>query len=93
MSEFNVYHPRRRDGLVLRKLGEEAILYNPGTKKAHVLNKTSLLIWNLCTGDQSVQMIENALRVQFDVDGGADVRKDIEETLTQFSTEGLVTLQ
>ncbi len=90
MLDFTLCHPRRKDGVVLRSLGDDAILYDPGTKKAHVLNKTSLLIWNLCTGDVSLEAIERKIQSQFTVDDGSDVRMDIEETVTKFSTEGLV---
>jgi hypothetical protein len=93
MLDFTLCHPRRKDGVVLRNLSDDAILYDPATKKAHVLNKTSLLIWNLCTGDVSLDEIEKSIRSQFMIDDDSDVRMDIEETVTKFSAEGLVLLQ
>lgn len=93
MLDFSLCHPRRKEGLVLRKLGEEAILYNPDTKKAHVLNRTSLLIWDLCNGDLSLELIEDAMKSRFESDDHCDIRMDIEETVTTFSKEGLITLQ
>lgn len=93
MLDFELCCPRRKEGLVLRNLGEEAILYNPDTKKAHVLNTTSLLIWDLCNGDQSLALIENTIKSRFAVDDDSDVRADIEETIMSLSSEGLLTLE
>lgn len=92
MLDFNVCRPRRVDGLVLRKLGEEALLYDPATKKAHVLNETSLLIWNLCTGETTLATIEAEMRQRFKIAEGTNVAADIDEVVTTFSNEGLVTL-
>ncbi len=74
-------------------LGDDAMLYNPATKKAHVLNKTSLLIWNLCTGDSNLDAIEKELNARFKVEDAGTVRGDIEETLAMLDSEGLVTLK
>ena len=93
MLDFTLCHPRQKEGLVLRTLGDDAILYNPDTKKAHVLNKTSLLIWNLCTGDSNLEAIEQEVKSHFKVEGNSNVRTDIEETLTMLNAEGLVVLR
>ncbi len=93
MLDFLLCHPRQKEGLVLRTLGEDAILYNPDTKKAHVLNKTSLLIWNLCTGDSNIEAIEHEVKSRFKAGDVSSVRSDIEETLTMLHAEGLVVLK
>lgn len=92
MRDFNECRPRRAEGLVLRQLGEEALLYNPATKKAHVLNKTSLLIWNLCTGETTLAAMEAAIKNEFTIEDDTNVAADIDEVVTAFSDEGLVTL-
>jgi hypothetical protein len=84
--------PRQVDGVVLRKLGEEALLYDPATKKAHVLNETSLLIWNLCTGETNLATIEMEMKQRFKIDEGTNVAADIAAVVTTFSNEGVVTL-
>jgi hypothetical protein len=90
MQDSSSYCPRRKEGLVLRKLGDDAIVYNPETQKVHVLNRTSLIIWDHCTGDCSLATIEQAIREKFHVEGSVNIQSDIEETLTMFSSEGLL---
>lgn len=90
MLEFTLTHPRRKEGVVLRSLGDETILYDPECKKVHVLNVTSLLIWNLCTGDHTLADIEREVRSHFNVDEQSDARADMEDTLLKFRTEGLL---
>lgn len=92
MHDFKSCCPRRVEGLVLRKLGDEAVLYNPTTNKAHVLNQTSLLIWDLCTGERNLESIETELRARFEIEEGTDVAADIDEVITTFGNEGLLTL-
>jgi hypothetical protein len=92
MLDFFTCHPRQHGGIVLRKVGEEVMLYNPETRKAHVLNTTSHFIWELCTGKNSLETIERELRSRFAVPSHEDVRGDIVETVTAFSREGLVQL-
>lgn len=93
MLDFTLCYPRQKEGLVLRTLGDDAILYNPATKKAHVLNKTSLLIWNLCTGDSNLETIEREVKSRFNIEGSHSVRADIQETLAMLDAEGLLILQ
>ncbi len=93
MLDFVMCHPRQKDGMVLRTLGDDAILYNPATKKAHVLNTTSLLIWNLCTGNANLEAIEQEITLRFKVEDSSSVRNDIREALTMLNAEGLVVLE
>jgi hypothetical protein len=90
MLDFNKFHPRQKKGVVLRRLQDEAILYDPETKKVHVLNVTSMFIWNLCTGDHNLEAIEKEVKSQFKVDEDCNVRTDTEETVMRFRTEGLL---
>ncbi|MER3523581.1 MAG: hypothetical protein C4326_05805 [Ignavibacteria bacterium] len=92
MLDFDCCCPRRKEGIVLRKLGGEAILYDPGQKKAHVLNATALTIWELCSGEVSVRQIEERLKGDFEIDDPLELRSDIEETLVRFHTEGILVL-
>ena len=39
---------RKSESLNLRELDDEGVLYDASTKAMHVLNRTALLVWQLC---------------------------------------------
>jgi hypothetical protein len=80
----------KKEKIVIRDMGDEAVLYNPQTKAIHVLNKTSSMLWEYCDGKHSLEMIENKIMETFDVSNAQDVKDDIIETLNQFSELGLI---
>ncbi|WP_069471326.1 PqqD family protein [Candidatus Marithrix sp. Canyon 246] len=80
----------KKDKIVIRDMGDEAVLYNPQTKAIHVLNKTSSMVWEYCDGKHSLEMIENKIMGKFNVSNVQDVKDDIRETINQFSQLGLV---
>jgi hypothetical protein len=80
----------KKEKIVIRDMGDEAVLYNPQTKSIHVLNKTSSMVWQYCDGKHSLKMIENKIMETFDVSNAQDVKDDIIETLNQFSQLGLI---
>ncbi|MEN8220339.1 MAG: PqqD family protein [Pseudomonadota bacterium] len=82
--------PLKKEKIVLRALGDEAVLYNPQTKAIHVLNKTSSMVWESCDGKHSLEMIENKIMDKFDVSSDQDVKDDIRETINKFSELGLI---
>lgn len=44
-------HPRaRRENLVVERLGDETLVYDVVTQKAHCLNATAAAIWDACDG-------------------------------------------
>lgn len=92
MLDFDRCYPQRKKEIVLRRLGEEAILYDSAQKKAHVLNATALTIWELCTGEVSVRQIEERLKEDFEIHDPSELHSDIVETLVRFQAEGIVAL-
>jgi hypothetical protein len=56
----------RRDGLVLRQLPEELLLYDTETHEAHCLNETAAFVWEQCDGTTSVPEIADRVRDRFD---------------------------
>jgi hypothetical protein len=80
----------KKEKIVIRDMGDEAVLYNPQTKAIHVLNKTSSMLWEYCDGKHSLEMIDNKILDRFDVSNAQDVKDDIIETLNQFSQLGLI---
>ena len=54
----------RKDGLVVRELSGELLVYDRDRNKAHCLNETAALIWKLCDGQTTVSRMGNLLRDQ-----------------------------
>jgi hypothetical protein len=47
----------RRNGLVVRELAEDILVYDTETDKAHCLNRTAALVWDFCDGQTTVEGI------------------------------------
>lgn len=52
----------RRDGLVVRELSGELLVYDRDRNKAHCLNETAALIWNHCDGQTTVRGMVDLLQ-------------------------------
>ena len=62
-------HPKaRQDGLVLRELPEELLVYDTDTHDAHCLNATAAFVWKQCDGTTSVPGIVDRARAEFDAE-------------------------
>jgi hypothetical protein len=73
MAGKDVLPRARQDGLVIRELADETLVYDLERHKAHCLNKTAALIWNLCDGQTSVDEMEAILAKQLDQSIDSDV--------------------
>ncbi len=51
----------RREGLVVRELPDEVLIYDRDRDKAHCLNQTAALIWKYCDGKTTVPTIARHL--------------------------------
>jgi len=62
----------RRDGLVVRDLEDEVLVYDRRRNRAHCLNRTAALVWSYCDGKRSADDIARAIatetRVQINED-------------------------
>lgn len=58
---INLEAPCRKSSITARDLDEETMLYDPETKQVHILNKTALLVWQLCDGRHSVKDMAAAI--------------------------------
>jgi hypothetical protein len=54
----------RKEGLVVRELADEVLVYDTLADKAHCLNHTAALIWHHCDGRSSVSQIASAVSLQ-----------------------------
>lgn len=83
--------PRSRDDVVFRELSDDWVLFDPDSRRLHVLNLTAALVWSHCTGEHGVEEITRRVRRAFD-DAPApdDVAEDVREALRSFAREGLL---
>jgi len=49
--------PARKDDLIVQKVGDEAIVYDLATHRAHSLNRTAALVFERLDGDQDLASI------------------------------------
>lgn len=57
------YRPKaRRDGLLVRKVGDEVVVYDRDSDTSHLLNEAMRAVWDLCDGSRTVDDI--AARVE-----------------------------
>ncbi|MGB2751128.1 MAG: PqqD family protein [Pyrinomonadaceae bacterium] len=78
----------RTENLVIQQVGDETLVYDLTTNKAHCLNETAGFVWNRCTGDRSINEIANAVEVQFGHAVDADF---VRLALKQLENESLLT--
>jgi hypothetical protein len=77
----------RQDGLVVRELPDETLVYDLRANKAHCLNRAAALVWRLCDGRMSLADLAAVLREELGVpDGEAAARL----ALQQLSRRGLL---
>lgn len=54
----------RTEGLVVKQLVDEVLVYDLRTHKAHCLNPASALVWNLCDGRRTISEIAALLSTE-----------------------------
>jgi predicted ATPase len=84
--------PVRNADVMIKKVGDESLLYRADDKAIHVLNGTAKLIWELSDGEHDMASIEESVRSSFAVPEGHDVTTDIKQVLKVMSEKGLLTI-
>jgi hypothetical protein len=56
----------RKQGLVIRKLPDEVLVYDLDRDRAHCLNTTAAFVWQRCNGRNGIVQIAQTLGRQFD---------------------------
>ena len=68
------YAPRaRQEDLVIEGLGDETLVYDMRSHKAHCLNRTAAIVWNRCDGQSSVSEMSIALEKELHTTVSSDV--------------------
>jgi PqqD family protein of HPr-rel-A system len=57
--------PRKADGLVISKVGDEYIVYDPAKGKVHVLNNTGAAIWELMDEAKTMEDLASAMSERY----------------------------
>jgi hypothetical protein len=63
----------RIDGLVIRDLEDETLVYDTERDKAHCLNRTAALVWEQCDGKTTAREAARYLRSEFRVPVDEDI--------------------
>ncbi len=51
----------REEGLIIKYLPEEVLVYDLAREKAHCLNPAAALVWKYCDGDKTARQIKDAM--------------------------------
>ena len=73
----------------LEQMDSEILLYHPVKTKTFYLNETASLIWRLCDGHRTSAEIAELLKGAFP-DGEATIADEVESTLDELATQGVV---
>jgi hypothetical protein len=69
MSAGNGGPRARQDGLIIERIGDELLVYDTGTSRAHSLNATSAAVFESCDGSRSVEQITEETGLDADAVG------------------------
>jgi hypothetical protein len=74
----------RTEGLVVRAIGDETLVYDTRRHRAHCLNRTAALVFRLSDGTRTVGEIAAA------IGGGPDAQEPVAMALAQLTAAGLL---
>jgi hypothetical protein len=83
------WRPCRAEGVEVNVVGDGYVVYDGMRDRVHYLNQTSALVFELATGEQSVEQIAGVLQRAYDLTDAPD--DDIRGCLERLRNEGLVT--
>jgi hypothetical protein len=79
--------PARSQELLVERVGDEAVIYDPKTKQAHCLKPFAALVFDCCDGDTTVRQIAAAATERL---GETVTENEVTEALTQLEDRGLL---
>jgi hypothetical protein len=80
--------PTRRDGLEVNDVADGCVVYDAASDRVHYLNGTAAIVFELCTGDISVDEMAAFLQRTFELD--APPREETDACLARLREEGLL---
>jgi hypothetical protein len=75
--------------MLVRRAGDEVIVYDPTSEAFHLLNSGALLVWSMCDGATEANQMVNEI---CDLSGlaPAEVGADVERILSEFDDKNLL---
>jgi len=73
----------------MEELDDEILIYHPGNNKTLYINKSASIIWQLCTGEQTVADIIGLINDAYPTQPG-NLEQDVIATLTELRENGAV---
>lgn len=80
----------RKSDIILQKIGDECMLYDPEKGSMHVINGTAEFVLNLCDGAHSLSEIERQMQEAYHISEENHTRKDLEAILNNFTDLGII---
>jgi len=80
---------RRNPAFIWRRMGNEAVLFNPDTNETYRLNQTATAIWELCDGAHGPKAIAWEIAEKFEA-GEAEILQDIVELIAEGERDGYI---
>ncbi len=82
--------PTPSPDVTLQRVGNEAILHDRRSGRAHVINESAARLWELCDGKASLEQVVAAFAAPYSL-APADVREDVVYILAKFRDLGVLT--
>jgi len=89
MKKSDVY--KQVDECLLEDMGGDLLLYNPKTATTLHLNGPSSIVWNLCTGENSVAEMIEALQEAYP-DQASQIESDVISVIQDFKSNEVLEL-
>ena len=80
---------RKSESLNLRELDDEGVLYDASTKAMHVLNRTALLVWQLCDTKEDAEGVAGEIAGRYGISTD-DALRDVLLCLQRFQELNLM---
>ena len=81
---------RRTPGVEEAPLQGELMLFDPGTSKFFVLNRTMSFVWRRCDGDHTVESMVRDLPAEFQDVNPAAAEEDLRRAVAELGSLGLL---
>jgi hypothetical protein len=73
-------------------MGDELLLYHPGSARSVCLNASAALVWNCCDGQRTAAEIAALLGAQYPA-AAAEIARDVPETLQRLLELDVIALK
>ncbi len=80
------------ENCLLEKMDDDTLLYNPRNTTTLHLNASSALVWELCTGEYSVQEIIDTLQTSYP-EQAEQISQDVQQAVQELHANGVLELR